>query len=379
MTEPFADRVLRGAVLLGAVVHLPGDDAVTVAVEAGLDFIAVDLVDGPIDEVALRRLVRATGWTGLGTVALVKDAVDVARVVSSGIDGVVTPRDGRLRLGLHQTGPPLAVVGHADEVAGRVTSGAQLVALDVRRSLVALLRSFAASRSEVAGPEPLVLLPGMLGDARLFDDVVDVLARDGVCRPMRIDLDDSIVELAESVLAAAPPRFALAGHSLGGIVALEVWRRAPTRVTRLALLNTSARPPSAAQLAAWAELRDRTQAGGFSAIVTEQSRVNLGSSHAPELVERWVEMAEKVGPEGFLRQLRAQASRPDSGPSLPAITVPTLVLSGGDDTVCPPELQRELAGAIPGARHMTVEGAGHMSPLDRPREVAAQLHTWLTS
>ena len=108
------------------------------------------------------------------------------------------------------------------------------------------------ARRPSAPPAPLVLLPGMLGSARVFADVVADPRTTISCRPLRIDLDETVTDAAESVLAAAPPRFALAGHSLGGIVALEVWRRAPQRVTRLALLNSSARPPSDDQLDAWA-------------------------------------------------------------------------------------------------------------------------------
>ena len=224
----------------------------------------------------------------------------------------------------------------------------------------------------------LVLLPGMLGDDRLFESVMAELGSRLACRPMRIDVDDAVGEMAESVLAAAPRRFALAGHSLGGIVALEMVRRAPERISHLAVLNSSARPPTDAQLTAWRRLRDRVLAGEFAAAVEEQATLNLGSAASDAtLRRRWTDMAHRVGDDGFLRQLRAQSGRHDQRPGLAAIEVPTLVVSGSDDAVCPHEIQAELAGAVPGAVHEVLDGAGHMTPLDHPVELARLLDTLL--
>src|SRR5262249_25362626 len=156
--------------------------------------------------------------------------------------------------------------------------------------------------------------------------------------------DDSVGEMAATVLAAAPERFALAGHSLGAIVALEVVRQAPGRVTRLALLNASARPASEEQLAVWEAMRERE----VNDVVRGFVEVNGGP---PEVVAG---MAGQVGRRGLLRQLAAQATRPDSRPSLGSIRVPTLVVTGGDDQVCPRSLQEELVAGIPGARHIVI-------------------------
>jgi len=229
--------------------------------------------------------------------------------------------------------------------------------------------------------EPLVLLPGMLGDADVWDDVAARLADRAAPQVCRIDLDDSVPEMAESVLAAAPVQFALAGHSLGAIVALEVVRRAPHRVTRLALLNSSARPASARQLTEWAMLAERTTAGGFPDIARELALANLPENRRGDgdLVDRLERMALRVGAAGFLRQLRAQVSRPDSRPFLSLLTVATVVVSGALDEVSPGELQRELAAGIPGSRLVTIDGAGHMSMLEAPVAVAEVMETWLSS
>jgi len=144
------------------------------------------------------------------------------------------------------------------------------------------------------------------------------------------------------------------------------------------LLNSSARPASPVQLSAWATMRERTEVGEFAALVAEMAVDNVGPDRDPALVERWIQMARRVGPDGFLRQLAAQATRPDSLPTLGSIAVPTMVISGSNDAVCPPEMQAEIAAGLHGAEHVTIEGAGHMSPLDHPHEVAAALARWLT-
>jgi pimeloyl-ACP methyl ester carboxylesterase len=111
--------------------------------------------------------------------------------------------------------------------------------------------------------------------------------------------------------------------------------------------------------------------GEFGAVAHQFALANGGPRATVEA------MAHAVGPHGLRRQLAAQAARPDSRPSLGAIRVPTLVLTGADDQICPPQLQEELAAGIPGARHAVIDGAGHMATLDAPGAVAAQLQHWL--
>jgi pimeloyl-ACP methyl ester carboxylesterase len=275
------------------------------------------------------------------------------------------------------------VVTSPDAARSAFAGGADLVVYDVPAMIGALVATLPTGRPHEGAPtgrEPLVLLSGMLGDSSLWDDVAAGLADIALPWPSRIDLDDSVPEMALSVLAEAPPRFALAGHSLGAIVALEILRQAPERVTRLALLNASARGPSDVQLRSWDESRRRTERGEFRRVADELAEATLGARRRGlELLARNRRMAETVEPEGFLRQLAAQATRPDSRTSLAAIGVPVLVLSGELDDICPPELQQELAALCPRATLETVTGAGHMMPLEEPDRVTELLRGWLAS
>ena len=280
--------------------------------------------------------------------------------------------------------PLLAVVGSPSEAPAWRARGATVVALVstsvIHAAFAAAVRETSPGVASVPGREPLVLLPGMLGDATLWDSVAPYLAEHAAPQVGRIDLDDSIAEMAESVLAAGPERFAVAGHSLGAIVALELVRRAPSRITRLALLNASARPASDVQLEAWSEIRERVEAGEFDAVARELAVETLPERRHgdADLVEHLRRMAHAIGAEALLRQLAAQAARPDGLPALNGIDVPTVVLSGADDTVCPVAWQEEIAVAIRDAEHVTIAGAGHMAPLESPEAVAGHLIAWLS-
>ncbi len=227
--------------------------------------------------------------------------------------------------------------------------------------------------------EALVLLSGMLGDATLWDGVVDGLVDLVRPWPARTDLDDSVPEMAASVLAQAPARFAVMGHSLGAIVAMEILRRAPDRVSRLVLVNASARGPTPAQQRAWQGWDARTAAGGFDSVVAELAIATLAPERRgdPVLLARNEAMGFIVGPAGLRRQLSAQMTRPEGLSGLAAITVPVLVVSGDRDHICAPELQHEIAASCRQAELVTVAGAGHMLPMEHPHDLVVALRSWL--
>jgi 4-hydroxy-2-oxoheptanedioate aldolase len=228
-------------------------------------------------------------------------------------------------------------------------------------------------------PEPIVLLPGMLCDAALWDGVRASLGERCSTIVPRLDLDDSIVEMAESVLASAPMRFVLVGHSLGAIVALEIARRAPGRVARLALVNASARPPAADRMPGWDAMEAEVSAGGFGALAARYPDDVLPARRRDdaELRAAVTAMARGVGSGGLARQLAAQRSRVDMRPWLHDLTCPVLVIAGRDDEVTPADLGAEIAESVAGAELRLLEACGHMAPIEQPGVVAAALQRWL--
>jgi pimeloyl-ACP methyl ester carboxylesterase len=228
--------------------------------------------------------------------------------------------------------------------------------------------------------EPILLLPGLLCDERLFAAQTPALAARAPVAVADLTVADSVAALAAHALAGAPAgRFALAGLSMGGYVALEILRQAPERVARLALLDTQARadtPEASARRRGLMELAERGEFLGVAPrllpLIVHPDR--LGDAGLVATVQG---MAQGTGKDGFLRQQRAIMGRPDSRPGLAAIPCPTLVLAGRDDQVTPPELQLEMAAAIPDATLVLVPRCGHLAPLERPESVTRQLLAWL--
>lgn len=226
----------------------------------------------------------------------------------------------------------------------------------------------------------LILLPGSLCDHRLWQHQLTTLASDAAVSVGDLTHDDSIAGMARRVLAGAPPRFALAGLSLGGIVALEVIRQAPERVQRLALLGTSARPSSARQRAQWRRMGAMARRGQLGAVVRDillPTLVHPDRRADASLARIVKDMADTVGCEAYLRQLAALSARADSRPHLARITCPTLLVAGRADSVCPVALHEEMAAEIPGARLVVIEQCGHLSSLEQPRAITSLLSNWL--
>ncbi|MFF5986541.1 alpha/beta fold hydrolase [Prauserella flavalba] len=222
---------------------------------------------------------------------------------------------------------------------------------------------------------PLVLLPGMLCDAGLWDDVRGELGESTV----DVELSAPSIEgMARQVLGAVEGPFALAGLSLGAIVGFEVLRLAPERVTGFCAMSTNAGAPRPHQRDQWAALARLTAGGGFADAVEAILPTMFATPEPPaEHARRFLAMAWRVGPAAFRAQLAAQATRTDAHEALRAVRVPSLVLSGGADALCPESFHTAIASAIPGARLRTLPGAGHLLPIERPGEVAVLLADWL--
>jgi len=228
---------------------------------------------------------------------------------------------------------------------------------------------------------PLVLLPGLLCDAALWEPQLSDLA--GVCDFFVADLTEheTIKDMAASVLRDSPWReFALAGLSMGGYVAQEIMRQAPQRVTRLALLDTRSRPEQPAETERRHQFMNLAQTErGFTPVTNRMLPLMVHSSRIKDapLVKVIREMAERTGVEAYIRQQKAIISRPDFRPDLARIECPTLVLCGRQDQLTPLENSEEMAAAIPGAKLVIAEECGHVSTLERPQVVNKAIRKWL--
>ena len=226
---------------------------------------------------------------------------------------------------------------------------------------------------------PLVLVPGLTCTARLFSPQVTALWRFGPVTIADHTRDAHINAIARRILDAAPPRFALAGLSFGGYIAFAIMRQAPDRVAKLALLDTAARADTPEQTAARTAHIELARTGQFDEIaeVAIQRYLHRNRWNDAEMTDLVRTMMAETGPDNFIRQTQAIMSRPDSRSLLASIRCPTLVLVGDGDVATPPELNKEIADGIAGARYVVVPDCGHLSTVERPAAVNTALAEWL--
>lgn len=227
--------------------------------------------------------------------------------------------------------------------------------------------------------DPLVLVPGMMCDARLFGPQVGALRRDREVLVLPPIVGDSTAAMADMVLSAPYARFALAGLSLGGIVAMEVMARAPDRITRLCLMDTNPKAEHPRVAAAREDQIARVEAGGLREVMRDEMKPNY-LADGPDrdaILDLCMDMAQTCGPDVFVAQSRALQTRPDRRGTLREVAVPALVLCGAEDALCPLHRHETMHDLIPGSELVVVPGAGHLPTLERPDAVNAALSDWL--
>lgn len=226
---------------------------------------------------------------------------------------------------------------------------------------------------------PIVLVPGLLCSAEVFADQAIALWPYGPVTIASTLEGDTIAAMAAAILRAAPPRFALAGISMGGYICMEILRQAPERVIKLALLDTSARPDTPEATAARRERVAEARAGDFAAHLAQTTGQTLHPDHRtdPRLIAINVRGGLAVGVEGMARQQEAIIARIDSRPGLEAIAVPTMIIVGDSDPLTPPDLAREMANLIPDARLVIIPHCGHASTIEQPEAVNLALVEWI--
>jgi pimeloyl-ACP methyl ester carboxylesterase len=228
-------------------------------------------------------------------------------------------------------------------------------------------------------PSHLILIPGLLCDEALWRHQIEYLRDSLTVTVADVTRDDSIPAMAERLLADAPKSFALAGLSLGGYVAQEVMRQAPERVERLALMATNARADSEEQTKTRSGLIKLAEIGKFKGVTPRllPNLVHPDRLNDPTVADVVLQTAERVGQEAFVRQQKAIMARTDGRADLEAVRVPTLVLAGRQDLLCPPKVQEEMASRLPNGKLVFIEDCGHLPPLERPRATTALFRYWL--
>jgi pimeloyl-ACP methyl ester carboxylesterase len=227
--------------------------------------------------------------------------------------------------------------------------------------------------------EPILLVPGMMCDARVFGPQIDDLSRDFTLQVAQVTKGESIREMAAEAVYHAPPRFALAGISMGGIVAMEILRRVPERVTRIALISTTPLPETPEQ-AAWREPQIvKAQSGSFGealrgALPVDNLAPGPGRAQVLAVLDA---MAADIGVAAFIRQSRALQRRPDAQKVLRTTRAPALVLCGAHDKLTPVKRHSFMAELIPYAELAIIEEAGHLPTLESPEKVSLALRAWM--
>ena len=224
----------------------------------------------------------------------------------------------------------------------------------------------------------LFLLPGLLCDAQSWAPQIDAFAELANVVIPDFRYARSITAMAQLVVDAAPKRFSLAGHSMGGRVAIEVFRMIPQSVERLALLDTGIHPPRPAEQSKRQELIDLARAEGMEALAARWLPPMLHPDHSA-LIAPLTEMVKRSTPDTFENQQRALLSRPDACAVIPTMKCPTLVLCGREDAWSPVSQHEEIAATIDGSKLTIVEDCGHMAPVEQPEAVTAALREWFES
>lgn len=224
---------------------------------------------------------------------------------------------------------------------------------------------------------PLLLIPGMMCDARMWGDLPAELGCD-IHHALPV-VGETVQDMAAAILVKAPARFALAGLSMGGIVAMEILRQAPERVARLALLDTNPRAETPDTQARRAPQIARALSGELDAVIRDEMKPNyLAESANPQpILDLCMDMALALGPQVFARQSLALRDRPDQCATLAAFKGPALVLMGIADRLCPRDRHEQMQALMPQSRLVIIPEAGHLPPLENPAATLTAMSEWL--
>ncbi|MFK7997317.1 MAG: alpha/beta fold hydrolase [Granulosicoccus sp.] len=226
---------------------------------------------------------------------------------------------------------------------------------------------------------PIVFLPGMMCDARLFEHQLEVFSSERAVQVGCLTTADNVEQLARQVLNNAPLEFVLVGLSMGGIVAMEIIRQAPERVTSLALLDTNPLPEPDDVRKARADQVNRVRAGGLENVMRDELKPHylFNGPRRTDVLDVCLAMALDLGEATFAMQAQAITNRPDQQSTLRHVRVPTLVMSGDNDRLCPMDRHTLMHELIPHSSLVVIPNAGHLPTLEQPALTTRALQRWL--
>lgn len=225
----------------------------------------------------------------------------------------------------------------------------------------------------------LIMIPGTLCDGLLFQHQIKALADLANCTVADHSTADDLKQVALNILECAPGSFSVMGLSYGGIIAYEMWRQAPNRISKMILLNTTCKLPSKETQILQERLAGMALLGKFKEVTSDilkRAMLHPDCAAIPELRQLIMRMALNTGKGNFINQLKSQLGRPDSTSDLPNIKCPVLIITGRQDKVCTPELHMEMAKMIPGSTLEIIEDCGHLSTLEQPVKVNEVILKW---
>jgi len=226
---------------------------------------------------------------------------------------------------------------------------------------------------------PVVMIPGMMCDERIFAHQIEELSTDTDIYIADISKYSSIQELASDVLENSPPKFFLVGHSMGGIVAMEMCSQEPDRIEKLVIMDSNPKPElEETKLKREPQIRD-VISGNLAQVMKEEMKPNyLADSYKQkDILNTCMEMALTLGPEVFVRQSRALQSRDDQQSTLMELDIPVLIMCGSEDKLCSLEKHELMHNIINDSKLEVIKNAGHLPTLEQPTKTTEVLKTWL--
>lgn len=223
------------------------------------------------------------------------------------------------------------------------------------------------------------MVPGMMCDERIFSPQIEALSQNLEVTIADISNFSSVRELASDVLKKAPKKFSLLGHSMGGIVAMEIYSQEPNRIEKLILMDTNPKAElDEVKLKREPQIREVNK-GKLLEVMRDEMKPNYlaESENKTSVLSICMDMALNLGPDVFINQSRALQSRLDQQNTIQSIKIPVLIMCGSEDKLCPVERHEMMHNMISDSDLKIINNAGHMPTLEQPRETTEVIKEWL--